>query len=268
MRFIRDRGEVGVRYLCDACPKVGVGYLCDACPEVGVGYLCSACPKCSDPQKQARPPPPEQQMMKVVGSRPMRSNLSTLQLALFQQLWQKVVGSRPMRSNLSTLQLALFQQLWQTKSQRQWPQNQLFRTTEARDCPTHSSTYLIMQLWGSHNPPLKLFSLFFKTFSLIFTGGGGGGGSGGAFLIFLTEPRQIKSREVELVHRHLIESPERWRAGRWSWSVIAGWTVLLLSCSSTVAFRTLSLWPCSTQLLKEQLAKYISCFALAGSPPP
>ena len=161
MRFIRDRGEVGVRYLCDACPKVGVGYLCDACPKVGVGYLCDACPevgvgylcsactKCSDPQKQARPPPPAQQMMKVVGSRPMRSNLSTLQLALFQQLWQ-------------------------TKSQRQWPQNQLFRTTEARDCPTHSSTYLIMQLWGSHNPPLKLFSLFFKTFFFFFLLGGGG----------------------------------------------------------------------------------------------
>ena len=175
--FIRDRGEVGVRYLCDACPKVGVrylcdacpkvgvGYLCDACPKVGVGYLCDACPKCSDPQKQARPPPPEQQMMKVMGSQPVRSNLSTLQLAVFQQFWQ-------------------------TKSQRQCPLNQLFRTTEARDCPTHSSTYLIMQLWGSHNPPLKLFSIFFKTFSLIFTGGG--------FLIFLTEPRQMKSREVEV----------------------------------------------------------------------
>ena len=30
------------------------------------------------------------------------------------------------------------------------------------------------------------------------------------------------------------------RAGRWSWALIAGWTVLLLSCPSTVAFWTLS----------------------------
>ena len=34
---------------------------------------------------------------------------------------------------------------------------------------------------------------------------------------------------------------ERSRGGRWSWVLIAGWIVLLLSCSSTVAFRTTSL---------------------------
>ena len=35
----------------------------------------------------------------------------------------------------------------------------------------------------------------------------------------------------------------------------------------TVAFRTLSLWLCSAQLLKQQLAEYTSCLALARSPP-
>ena len=29
---------------------------------------------------------------------------------------------------------------------------------------------------------------------------------------------------------------ERTRGGRWSWALIAGWTVLLPSCSSTLAF--------------------------------
>ena len=68
-------------------------------------------------------------------------------------------------------------------------------------------------------------------------------------------PGEIKSREVELESQspgeikrkeEELDSPEnlgemRSRAGRWSWAVIAGWFVLLQSCSSTVASRTLSL---------------------------
>ena len=37
---------------------------------------------------------------------------------------------------------------------------------------------------------------------------------------------------------------------------------------STATFQTLSLCLCSAQLLKQQLTKYTSCFALVGSPPP
>ena len=58
------------------------------------------------------------------------------------------------------------------------------------------------------------------------------------------------------------------------WYNLSGWmdikhqvTYLLTYCSSTVASRTLSFWRCSAQLLKQQLAKHTSCFALPGSPP-
>ena len=66
---------------------------------------------------------------------------------------------------------------------------------------------------------------------------------------------------------HLAQAQERSRAGRWSWALKAGWIVLLQSSSSTVASQTLSLWLCSTQPVKQQLAKYTSCFTLAWSPP-
>ena len=56
--------------------------------------------------------------------------------------------------------------------------------------------------------------------------------------------------------------------GGTTWALIAKWFVLLQRCSSTVAIRTLPLWLCSAQLMKQQLVKYASCFALAGSPPP
>ena len=48
---------------------------------------------------------------------------------------------------------------------------------------------------------------------------------------------------------------------------MAAWNVMhaTLSCSSTVASRTLSLWLRSAQLLKQQLAEHTSCLALAGS---
>ena len=59
-------------------------------------------------------------------------------------------------------------------------------------------------------------------------------------------PGEIKSREAELG------------------SEIC--TVLCFSCYSTAVLRTLSLWLCSAQQLKQQLAEYTSCFALARSP--
>ena len=51
-----------------------------------------------------------------------------------------------------------------------------------------------------------------------------------------------RGREVELDSHSWTEclfadrGQERPRAGRWSWALIAGWLVLLLSCSSTTAF--------------------------------
>ena len=77
-------------------------------------------------------------------------------------------------------------------------------------------------------------------------------------------PEEIKSREVVLDPQERpgdIKSREMELGSE-------SWTTLCFSCSSTVALRTLSLWLCSTQLLKQQLAKYSSCLALAGSPPP
>ena len=44
-------------------------------------------------------------------------------------------------------------------------------------------------------------------------------------ILFSKTPGEIKRREVD-------------------WTLLAGWIVLLRSCSSTVAFRTLSLWLC------------------------
>ena len=76
-------------------------------------------------------------------------------------------------------------------------------------------------------------------------------------------PGEIKRREVELEPQ---ESPGEIK----SMEVELGsesWTTLCFSCTSTVASRTLSLWLCSAQLLKEQLAKCTSCFPLAGSSP-
>ena len=79
-------------------------------------------------------------------------------------------------------------------------------------------------------------------------------------------PGEIKSRDGELDSQERAQA--RARAGTWSWAFITGWFVLLQSCSSTAASRTLSLWLYSAQLLKQQLVEYTSCFALAGSPPP
>jgi len=63
-------------------------------------------------------------------------------------------------------------------------------------------------------------------------------------------PGDAKSREVEL--HGLSES----------------WTSLCFGRSPTVALRTLSLGLGFAQLLKQQLAKYTSCFSMARSPPP
>ena len=46
-------------------------------------------------------------------------------------------------------------------------------------------------------------------------------------------------------------------------ALIVSWTVFLPQVP-TAALRTLSLRLCSAQLLKEQVAEYTSCFALAG----
>ena len=88
---------------------------------------------------------------------------------------------------------------------------------------------------------------------------------------------EIKSREVELdSHNRMFV----WLVGRLVVVVLLLFCLFVLlvfvclffvslqSCSSTVASRTLSLLPSSAQLLKQQTAKYASCFALAGSPPP
>ena len=49
----------------------------------------------------------------------------------------KVMGSQPVQSNLCTLQLALLTAV-KDRVTRQCPENQLFRTTEAKGCPAHS----------------------------------------------------------------------------------------------------------------------------------
>ena len=79
-----------------------------------------------------------------------------------------------------------------------------------------------------------------------------------------------KSVEVAVMGSNDPNSPYglRGRKATLNWDLIAGWIVLLKSCSPTVPSRTLSLWLCSEQLLKQQLAEYASCFALAGSPLP
>ena len=61
-------------------------------------------------------------------------------------------------------------------------------------------------------------------------------------------PEEIKSRDVELGSE--------------------SWTTFCFSFSSTAVLRTLSLCHCSAQQLKQQLAEYTSCFALARSPLP
>ena len=56
----------------------------------------------------------------------------------------------------------LFQQLWGTKSQRQCPQNQLLKTTEAKARPTHSvraQPHLLLHT-ASGFPPVLATSLF------------------------------------------------------------------------------------------------------------
>ena len=58
-------------------------------------------------------------------------------------------------------------------------------------------------------------------------------------------PEEIKSSEVELSSEF--------------------WTVFCFSCSATAVLRTLSLWLCSAQQLKQQLAEYTSCFAMVRS---
>ena len=62
------------------------------------------------------------------------------------------------------------------------------------------------------------------------------------------EPRSCVNREVELG------------------SHIGSWTVFCFSYSQQLVLQILQL--SSPQLLKEQIAKYTSCFALAGSTPP
>ena len=68
------------------------------------------------------------------------------------------------------------------------------------------------------------------------------------YIYIYQSPGEIKSREVELAH---------------------SWTVCLVAelFLSTSLSDTVHLWLCSTQLLKQQLVKYTSCFVLVGSPP-
>ena len=67
--------------------------------------------------------------------------------------------------------------------------------------------------------------------------------------LFSKTPGEIKRREVELGSR--------------SWVDCLVDELFLNSCFSDTVFVTLL-----QQLLKEQLAEYTICFALAGSPPP
>jgi len=61
------------------------------------------------------------------------------------------MGRQPVQSNLRSCNL-LCKQLWGTKTKRQCSQNQLLRTTEAKDRPwgPSSTTSLFTQLLGSH----------------------------------------------------------------------------------------------------------------------
>ena len=59
----------------------------------------------------------------------------------------------------------------------------------------------------------------------------------------------------------------RSRGGRWSWAQKAGLLLLPLFLNSC-ATGHLSLWFCSAQQLKQQLAEHTSYFALARSPLP
>ena len=54
----------------------------------------------------------------------------------------------------------------------------------------------------------------------------------------------------------LLGAQDKSRGRRWTWALRTGWIVFLQRCSSTVAFRAPSLWLCSAQPLKQQLAKY------------
>ena len=68
------------------------------------------------------------------------------------------------------------------------------------------------------------------------------------YLLYFCVPSVISHTvSVDVKHHKRSTSDrdqERSRAGRWSWALIAGWIwiVLLLSCSSTAAFWTLSVW--------------------------
>ena len=85
--------------------------------------------------------------------------------------------------------------------------------------------------------------------------------------------REMKSKEVELgSHSWMVcLAAELFLNGcfsdivfvRWSWAVIAGWIVVLLSCSSTAdpSDSVTLFYPAI-----ERGSKYTSCFALVGSP--
>ena len=60
---------------------------------------------------------------------------------------------------------------------------------------------------------------------------------------------------------------ERSRGGRWSWALIESCTIFRFS-SSTAAFRTLSLWLCSAQLVERTISEIRKLLRMAGSPSP
>ena len=75
------------------------------------GYVRNGRPKRSDPLKQAGPPSPEQRISRRRGANQWKAT--------------------------NVLFSLLFQRLWGTESQRQWQENQVLRTAEAKDCPNH-----------------------------------------------------------------------------------------------------------------------------------
>ena len=113
------------------------------------------------------------------------------------------------------------------------------------------------------------------------------GGGGGVHLVPIasyvtSEDIETQERREEGVGGGGIREKTRSGGGRWSRALMVSVDVrhhvyLLTGLSqgaglsfafqvSTVALRTLALWLCSAQLLKEQSAKYTSRFAMAGSP--
>ena len=70
---------------------------------------------------------------------------------------------------------------------------------------------------------------------------------------------------------HADKKTGRRRLGRstaeaWNWALISGWILLLLNCSTTVAFSDTVFVTSFAKLLGQHLAEYTSCFTLAGVP--